>query len=513
MSPSSHIPGLRRSRTASRTRRGVTALATAVLLALSLAFAAASSARAGALSLGFLDQGSFVFGSPASNASWLSSARRLGAGFVRMNVQWSSVAPSRPPAAIRAADPSWRGYNWTVVDHAVRAAHDRGLRTLLTVVYAPAWAQGAGAPTGARAGSWRPDPTALGQFATALAMRYSGATPDPGSPSRTLPRVDAFQGWNEPNLAYYLSPQWDTQNGQLVNVAAGWYRDMLNAFYAGVKQVRPDALVVTAGMSPYGDYPIGGVRTPPALFWRDLLCLQSDLSPAPCPSPSHFDVVDSHPYDIKGPLHPAVLPDDLTMPDIGRIRRMVTAAEGHQTVLPTGPKQYWATEFSWESSPPDPSALPAARQARWLEEGIYELRSQGVNVISWFLINDQPPVPDYRSTYQSGLFGLDGAPKPAATAYRFPFVVICPTMIAPAMLVSCLAWGKAPATSVVIERLVRGRWHRVLSPRPGADGVFEARLRLTQGAILRAISRPSFRSAGTLNLSLNWRINQLQDGT
>jgi hypothetical protein len=63
--------------------------------------------------------------------------------------------------------------------------------------------------------------------------------------------------------------------------------------------------------------------------------------------------------------------------------------------------------------------VPAARQARWLEEGSNELWRQGVNVISWFLIRDQPPVPDYRSTYQSGLFGLDGAPKPAATAFRF----------------------------------------------------------------------------------------------
>jgi hypothetical protein len=86
-------------------------------------------------------------------------------------------------------------------------------------------------------------------------------------------------------------------------------------------------------------------------------------------------------------------------------------------------------------------------------------------------------------------------------------------MIAPGMRVSCLAWGKAPAGSVMIERLVRGRWHRVLAPRPGPDGVFEARLRLTQGAILRAFSRPSFASAGNVNLSLSWRLNPLQDGT
>ncbi len=485
----------------------------ALVMALSLALAGASQARAGALSLGFLDQWSFMLGSPSSNAAWMDTARRLGASFARLNVNWDYVAPTQPPGPAAAVDPHWAGYNWTVIDNAVRAANDRGFRILLTVNYAPTWAEDGAPPAGAEPWSWRPDPTALGQFATALARRYSGGTPDPARRGHMLPLVSAFQGWNEPNLAYYLSPQWSTQNGQLVNVAAGWYRGMLNAFYAGVKQARPDALVVAAGMSPYGDYPLGGVRTPPALFWRDLLCLQSDLSPAPCPDPAHFDVVDSHPYDIKGPLHAAVLADDLTMPDIGKIRRMVTTAAAHRTALPASPKQYWATEFSWESSPPDPSAVPAARQARWLEEAIYELWSQGVNVISWFLITDRPPVPDYRSTYQSGLYALNGAPKPAATAFRFPFVVICPTMIAPGMRVSCLAWGKAPTRSVMIERLVRGRWHRVLAPRSGPDGVFTARLRLTQGAVLRAFSRPSTRSAGAVSISLNWRINPLQDGT
>ena len=136
MPPFTHIPVQRRSRTAARTTRCVLALVTDLLLAVPAALAAASTARAATLSLGFLDQGSFMFGSPAANASWLSDARRLGAGFVRMNVQWSSVAPNRPPTAVQAEDPSWGGYDWTVVDNAVRAAHDRGFQILLTVVYA-----------------------------------------------------------------------------------------------------------------------------------------------------------------------------------------------------------------------------------------------------------------------------------------------------------------------------------------------------------------------------------------
>jgi hypothetical protein len=513
MTASTQIPRQCQTRAASRAHQRVLAGATAFLVALSLAFAPTSVARSAPLSLGFLDQWSFVAGSPKSNATWLATAHRLGASFARLNVNWDYVAPNRPPGPAQAADSSWAGYNWTLIDNAVRAAHDHGLRVLLTVNYAPTWAQDGTPPSGTPSAAWRPDPTALGQFGTAVARRYSGTTPDPGTPHRKLPRVDAFQGWNEPNLTYYLAPQWGTQDGRLVNVAADWYRRMLNAFYAGVKQAQPSAVVVAAGMSPYGDYPIGGSRTPPALFWRDLLCLQDNLSAAPCADPAHFDVVDSHPYDIKGPLHPAILQDDLTMPDVGKLRRIVTAAEQQHTALPAAPKQYWATEFSWESSPPDPNAVPAARQARWLEEAIYELWSQGVDVISWFLIKDQAPIPNYASTYQSGLFQIDGAPKPAATAFRFPFVVICPTTTSFGMVVSCLAWGKAPAASVVIQRLVRGHWLSLLIPRPGTDGVFEARLPLTQGSILRAISTSNLRAAGNADQSLTWRINRLNDGT
>jgi len=49
-------------------------------------------------------------------------------------------------------------------------------------------------------------------------------------------------------------------------------------------------------------------------------------------------------------------------------------------------------------------------------------------------------------------------------------------------------------------------------PRESPDGVFAARLRLSQGAILRAVALSSARSAAPSELSLNWRVNPLGDG-
>jgi len=483
--------------------------ACAAVVAVALVCAGAAHA---ALTLGFMDQEALVQGTPSANGVWYDRARSVGARVVRLNVIWPVIAPFAPPDPTQAQNPSWSRYYFTEMDAAVRAARARGLRVLITVTYAPTWAEGSDAPPGAPYGAWKPDPTQLGYFATALARRYSGAFRDPLDRRRMLPQVDSFQGWNEPNLTHYLAPQWSTQNGQLVNVAAPWYRRMLNAFYAGIKQVQPAATIVAAGMSPYGDYPLGGSRTPPAVFWRDVLCLQGDLSATACPDPAHFDVVDSHPYDIKGPLHAAVLWGDLTLPDIGKLRRIVLAAQRQQTVVPAANKQYWVTEFSWDSNPPDPGGVSVQLQAHWLEEAFEVLWSQGVNMIAWYKVGDAPPIPSYSTTYQSGVFLLNGAAKPAATAFRFPFVVRCPKPGNRNAIVSCLAWGKSPARKVLIERLVGGRWRHLLMPRESPDGVFAARLRLSQGAILRAVALSSARSAAPSELSLNWRVNPLGDG-
>ena len=117
----------------------------------------------------------------------------------------------------------------------MRDAAARGLRVILTIGGAPGWAQQGTPPPTAGAGTWKPDPVALGQFARAAATRYSGMTADPGLPGALLPAVRAWQIWNEPNLSVYLTPQWE--NGR--PFAADHYRAMLAAAYDAIKAVEP----------------------------------------------------------------------------------------------------------------------------------------------------------------------------------------------------------------------------------------------------------------------------------
>ena len=110
MTASTQIPRQCRAQAASRAPKRGLAGATGFLVALTLAFAPASVARSAPLSLGFLDQYSFVLGSPKSNATWLATAHRLGASFARLNVNWNYVAPNPPSGPAQAADPLWAGY-------------------------------------------------------------------------------------------------------------------------------------------------------------------------------------------------------------------------------------------------------------------------------------------------------------------------------------------------------------------------------------------------------------------
>ncbi|MEA2298800.1 MAG: hypothetical protein QOF77_1736 [Solirubrobacteraceae bacterium] len=455
----------------------------AVVAALFLAAGVPSAARGQSvrpLTTGFADD--VYFGPAALSDPWFERTVASGAKLVLLDVEWAGIAPANRPPGFDPANPGDPAYSWEGVDSAVRAASRRGLSVALLVNRAPSWAEGPGRPAGAAPGSWRPDPAAFGRFAAAAARRYSGTYPDPLVPGATLPHVGYWQAWAEPNLGVHLAPQWVVGQGRFVPASPGIYRGLLNAFYDAVKAVDPANRVITAGTAPFGDPIPGGPRMPPARFVRELLCLRdASLAPAPCPDPAHFDILAHHPYSVGAPRRAARNRDDVSLPDLGKLTRPLAAALRLGRALPRAPKPVWVTEFSYDSNPPDPGGVPAPEQARWLEEAFYVLWSQGVDTVAWYLIRDQPPVPSYASSYQSGIYLRDGRPKPAARAFRFPFVV------EPAGRGRVVAWGKSPVAGVLSIQSRRGaRWVSVAHVPVTAGAVFLRRLALAGHAGLRA---------------------------
>ena len=450
-----------------------------VAVATAATFLVVSDASAGRrLELGFFD-GVYVAAAPERD-QWLDRTVAADAGVVRLPATWAGIAPQRRPRGFDGADASSVGYDWKSQDAAVREASKRGLTVLLTLDRAPQWAEGAHRPRQVLAGSWRPNARALGAFAHAAAERYSGRFPDPETPGASLPRVRLWQVWNEPNLDTYIAPQWVRRHGRYVPFSADHYRAMLNAAYAGIKGVHADNLVGTGGTAPYGDFGRGGRRTPPVAFLRELLCLKSNLRPKRCPNPAHFDALAHHPYGVRGPMQHALNRDDVAVPDLGKLKRVLAAARRHHRVLPNGSKRLWVTEISWDSDPPDPQGVPAKRHARWLEESFYVLWRQGVDTITWFQIRDADAGGGFAFSNQSGVYLRNGKPKLALKAFRFPFVVERRGWRAS-------IWGRAPvAGPVTIERRAGHQWREVARVSARTPVPFSRPLSLPKG-IYRAV--------------------------
>jgi hypothetical protein len=438
-----------------------------------LAVSAPEASGARPLTLGLFDPG-YGSADPALEGFLFDQTRAAGASIAKIPLTWRGITGGTPSEPTNPSDPA---YDFAGTDRAVRDAVARGIEPMILVTDAPDFAEAPGRPADVNPGSWRPNAAAFGAFATAVANRYSGSfTAQDG----ILPRVRYFQAWNEPNLSGYISPQYEGDRP----AAPGIYRDLLNSFFTAVKDVHADNVVITAGTAPYGDPP-GADRTRPVKFWRRVLCVDHRPGSAACPSRARFDVLAHHPINTGGsPRQGAIEPGDLTTPDVGRLYKILRLAERTGTVETPGPHPIWATEVWWESNPPDPlSGIPLRTQARWLEQSLFVLWQQHVSTVIYLSVRDTEYHPDqYLEISSEGLFFRDGSPKPALTAFRFPFVV------GRRDGGGLRAWGRAPAAgNVRVERRSHGHWRRLGSVTAEEGAVFQMPLRESSGRRLRAV--------------------------
>jgi len=372
----------------------------ATLLAAFGVLGSATVASAKPIKTGFAEP-LYMSSNAQARSGAFAASKRAGASIARIPVSWQVTAPSRPISPRNPNDPA---YNWGTLDAAVNVAKNNDLAPLLTISSAPNWAEGPNRPSleKAPAGTWKPDADALGRFAQALAARYGD-------------RVRHYEAWNEPNLSGFLTPQYEGKR----LVASDIYRRMLNAFYKGVHQVQPGAMVSSGGTAPHGDPP-GGLRTRPLAFLRDLLCLKRSLKPKKCGSKAKLDALAHHAISSGGPKHSAIHPDDASYPDVKNVVEVLRKAEKANRVGTRGRHQVWVTEFWWGTNPPDRcTGVPLKRQARWISQALRSFQRQGASVAINFLVRDQPYRGQCgRASYQTGVFFADGEPKPSYKAFR-----------------------------------------------------------------------------------------------
>lgn len=411
-----------------------------------------------------------VFSGPDRQVAF-QHVRAAGATVVRLVLDWSLVAPTgtRAPAGFDPRDPADPRYRWNAFDGQVQDAVAAGLSPLVDIVGAPDWAQGDTPKARPKDGPDRPRARALADFATAAGRRYGGDLPD-------LPRVRYWQVWNEPNLSFYLVPQ--ELGGKAFS--PGWYRSLVNSASDALHAVHAGNVVVAGGLSPYGPHTDTLVAVSPFRFMRQLLCMSSGPRPRPtCGHKVRFDAWSIHPYTSGGPTHSAG-GDNASAGDIGRMNALLRAAARAGHIVSARRVRFWVTEFSWDSSPPDPKGLPLKLHARWISEFLYRMWTHGVDLVTWYLIRDQPFTPT--STSQSGLYLRGDAgiasdtPKPALRAFRFPFVAF------PHQGGRIFYWGRTSAGRpgiVLVEQSAHGGWQQVAALSTNRYGIFSGRISST----------------------------------
>lgn len=393
----------------------------------------------------------FLIGGPQTDAA-LAKVRGAGATFVRLPVNWDEIAPggAQKPAGFDASNPDDPQYVWGNVDREVMRAVAANLTPILNVAGAPAWAQ-SGVQQGGL-GPVRPEASELGLFAHALATRYDGSHDG-------LPSVRYYQIWNEPNITPFLMPQF--VHGK--DASPGIYRAMVNTFAAAVHKVDGANRVVAGGLSPFTvNYPtvksIG-----PLKFMRELFA-----------RPVRFDIWAAHPYTTGGPFHHATNPNDVSLGDLPKMHALLEAAlKRHAIVAPHG-LGFWVTEFSWDTDPPDPNAVPINLQARWVAEALYQMWRSGVTLVAWWLLQDRPLA---TSPNQSGFYTyaetLAAAhPKPSLVSFRFPFVAYLRT--GGVYVWARTPWGRPGVVTVQLRQ--GGSWHDVARLRTNANGIVSTTL-------------------------------------
>jgi hypothetical protein len=224
----------------------------------------------------------------------------------------------------------------------------------------------------------------------------------------------------------------------------------------------------------------------PLAFLRKLLCLDRALQKTKCSGKARFDILSHHPINLSGPPRQSAIDrDDASSPDMKNVSKVLHAAEKAGSIAKAGKRHpLWVTEYWWESYPDGPhEAIPGlAKHGLWIEEALYLFWKAGVDAAFYYTLQDGPLDPQHPGeTLQAGLYLANGKPKPAARAFRFPFVTERRSKR------SVVAWGKAPASGKLrIERKSGKGWRKVGTAKVKAGHVFTAKLSLRGKVKLRA---------------------------
>jgi hypothetical protein len=341
----------------------------------------------------------------------LPDIQALAPQVFRFTIFWSQIAKKKPVQGRNSDDPA---YDWAAVDQTVRRLTGVQIPVLLTIVSTPAWAGGGGG--GLKAPKRMND---LQDFAFAAASRYNGKHVD--ASGVTLPKVNRWEAWNEPNLAQHLIPQWTAIGtkkivGDPFCFGKTWvpasptiYRGILNAIYRGVHAAGTAAniqeSVAGGATAPYGKGPCASVPGfAPLSFLRELV-----------KKPVSLDVWSHHPYRSQRQNALPYKGDNVDVQGMPRLYSALNKAFPGRKVL------VWVTEFGAQTNPPDKwQGVTLAQQVASLRTAVTTFKKSGrVKMLVWFLVRDEDIAGrPFGAGFQSGLAYFSGKKKPSFNVFK-----------------------------------------------------------------------------------------------
>jgi hypothetical protein len=258
----------------------------------------------------------FLWWRPETADRDLGLAKDAGLTWVKQTFSWRDIEGAAKGA-----------FDWSHADNAVYLANAKGIDLLARLDNAPDWA----APGCYNSANKTMGPAKNMQdwldFLTAFVTRYKG-------------RIRAYEIWNEPNL----SREWCNQPP---NPAA--YVAFLKASYQKIKAIDPNAMIVSAGLTPTTQS--NAQAMPDAQFVEQMYAAMGNRSDG------YFDVLGIHAPGYKAP--PEMSPDDVAKNPtynhgegaVGRIYAFRHAEDIRKIMVTRGDsaKQIAILEFGWTS--------------------------------------------------------------------------------------------------------------------------------------------------------------------
>ncbi|MDH4135136.1 MAG: LysM peptidoglycan-binding domain-containing protein [Anaerolineae bacterium] len=262
----------------------------------------------------------FLWWRPETAHRDLGLIRDAGFTWVKQSFAWREIEGSAKGS-----------FGWERPDRIVHQVNEFGLDLIARVDHQPQWA-GGGFPQNGPPDNYQD----YADFLYAMASRYKG-------------RIRAYQIWNEPNLNVAGRSEW---GGRPPNPAE--YTALLKVAYEAIKRADPNAMVISAGLSPTSRW--DDQAMPDEEFLKGMYAAGAK---------PYFDVLGAHGagYKVSPETDPAVVARDPALnnndpsPEERKRIYCFRHVEDLRRIMVEngdGDKQIALLEFGWTSDPVHP---------------------------------------------------------------------------------------------------------------------------------------------------------------